>query len=51
LVNCDAISVPWLAAEARKALEKVSLELSTIAVDGLEKLPPHGKLKRKRDLH
>jgi len=41
----------FLVTEARKALEKVGLELSTIAVDGLEKLPPHGKLKRKRDLH
>jgi hypothetical protein len=28
---------------------KSGVELSTIAVDGM-KLPPHGKLKRKRDL-
>jgi hypothetical protein len=37
-----------LVAEARKALEKVGVELSMISRDGL-KLPPHGKLKRKRD--
>jgi hypothetical protein len=49
-VNCDAISVPWLAAEARKALEQMGIELSMLSRDGL-KPPPHGKLKRKRDVH
>jgi hypothetical protein len=40
----------FLVVEARKALEKVGRELSTIApFDGLT-LPPHGKLKRKKDL-
>jgi hypothetical protein len=42
----DSRTPPKLA----KALEKVGLELSTIAVDGLQ-LQPHGKLKRKWDLH
>jgi hypothetical protein len=41
----------YLVAEARQALEKLGTELATLAAfDGL-KLPPHGKLKRKRDLH
>jgi len=41
----------YLVAEARKALEKVGLELSTLAPFDGATLPPHGKLKRKRDLH
>jgi hypothetical protein len=44
----DSDRLRCLVAEARQALEKVSLELSALAVDGLRPLP-HGKLKRNRD--
>lgn len=40
----------YLVAEARQALEKIGNELAMLSRDGF-KLPPHGKLKRKRDLH
>lgn len=39
----------YLVAEGRQALEKIGMELSTLAVDGLMN-PPHGKPKRKRDI-
>jgi hypothetical protein len=39
-----------LVAEARQALEKIGVELATLAAfDGL-KLPPHGKVQQKKDL-
>jgi hypothetical protein len=40
----------FLVEQARQALEKIGIELSMLSRDGI-KPPPHGKLKRKRDLH
>jgi hypothetical protein len=45
----ESYRLRYLVAEARKALDQMGIELSMLARDGL-KPPPHGKLKRKRDL-